>query len=68
MERKIYGWNVVTEMSKNGCYELVKYAYDTEKTYYPYKICKTGGLDNCSMEYTVDEFRRKIKNGTGFFK
>lgn len=40
---------------------------DGQKTLYPYIACKSGGWDNVSGVFTLDELRGRINRGTAKF-
>lgn len=66
---KIYGYNEVHVNEEGKVTHAVVYDdMGGAVALYPYKNGWYGGLDNCSGEYTVAEFRRKVANGTGCFR
>lgn len=60
--RKLYTYSVAISEDTGK----VHHATDEKasKTLYPYVWSKYGGWDNACDELTVDQLRRKIKNGT----
>lgn len=52
-------------LTENG-YVIRGIKYDKnggQLTAYPYRACKSGGLDNCSREVKYETFRRGLNSG-----
>lgn len=61
---RIYGY--IVYLDDNGKVHHAV-AGSCDRTFYPYEKSRYGGWDNAVGYYTVNEFRRKVKNHTAIF-
>lgn len=64
--KKVQGYDVAVS-DDTGCVHHAV-SKDGQRTLYPYKPAKDGGLDNCCDKYTTQQWCRKLHDGTGFFR